>query len=365
MDETQDGSRVAAIAPATRRPATIRDVARLSGVDPSTVSRVLRDDPRQTVRVETRERILDATRVLNYRPNALAQSLRTRRTATFAVIVPTLDNPGFSDVFRGIQTEAAETGQLVLLVEADAIGDGDQGVAQREELLARLVLDGRADGLIVAFATLEDRLVGRLADRGLPLVLVNRRLGTMHGWVAVDDARGAELGVEHLIALGHERIGFIGFGQLTDTARRREEGFRRAMAAASLKVDPRWTASQPPLRQGGHDAMKEILEASVPDDRPTAVFCSSLLAAIGALAALREQSISVPAEMSLVAFNDSEIANDTAPPLTTVRLPNLRMGREAMRMAIRAANGLPLSDVMIEGPIEVVQRESTAPAGVT
>jgi LacI family transcriptional regulator len=357
-EETEPAAKSAGDDP--RRAPTIKDVARLASVDPSTVSRVLRADPNQTVREETKTRIMDAARVLNYRPNAVAQSLRTRRTDNFAVIVPTLANPGFFEVFRGIQTEAAETGKLVLLVEADAIAGGEQGLAQREELFARLVLDGRADGLIVAFATLEDRLVARLAERGLPLVLVNRRLTAIHGWVAVDDVRGAELAVEHLVGLGHERIGFVGFGQETDTSRRREEGYRKAMAAAGLRVDPRWTAADEPSKLGGRNAVNAILDATPESDRPTAIFCSSLLAALGALSAMRDRGIAVPADMSIIAFNDNEIAEDTAPPLTTVRLPNLAMGREAMRMAVRATEGLSVSDVMIDGPIEVVERESTA-----
>jgi LacI family transcriptional regulator len=356
---TSDGG--ASAAEPARRATTLKDVARLASVDPSTASRVLRGDPNQAVRSETRGRILDAARVLNYRPNAVAQSLRTRRTDTLAVIVPTLDNPGFIECIRGIQAEAAAAGKLVLLVEADAFGWGEESLAQREELFARLVLDGRVDGLIVAFAMLQDRLVVRLAERGLPLVLVNRRQATMHGWVAVDDVRGARMAVEHLRSLGHERIGFVGFGELADTARRREQGYREAMAAAGLIVDPRWAASASPSREGGREAMTTILGASPAGEEPTAVFCSSLLAAIGALAALREHMIAVPARMSVVAFNDHEIANDTAPPLTTVRLPNWQMGREALRMTIRAADGLSLSDAMIDGPIEVIERESTAP----
>lgn len=346
-----------------RRPATIQDVARLASVDPSTASRVLRDDPQQKVRAQTRDRILDAARVLEYRPNAMAQSLRTRRTDTFAVIVPTLDNPGFSEVVTGIQAEAAEAGKLVLLVEADALGAGDEALGRREEVFARLVLDGRVDGLIVAFATPGDRLVARLAERRLPLVLVNRRVEGIHGSVAVDDERGARMAVEHLHSLGHERIGFVGFGQLADTARRREQGFRDATADAGLRVDPRWMASASPTREGGREAMSSILEASPPGERPTGIFCASLLSAVGALAALRDRSIPVPREMSLVAFNEHETANDTSPPLTTVRLPNLDMGREALRMAIRAADGHEPDDVMIREPIQLVPRASSAPPG--
>lgn len=344
----------------SRRPATIQDVAQLAQVDASTASRVLREDPQQKVREETRARILDAARVLDYRPNAAAQSLRTRRTDTFALIIPTLDNPGFVDVVRGIQMEAAEQEKLVVVVEADAIGVDEQGLGQREELFARLVLDGRVDGMIIAFATPEDRLVARLAERNLPVVLVNRRIEAVHSWVAVDDVRGAEMAVEHLLSLGHEKVGFVGFGPLADTAQRREQGFRAAMDAAGLRVDPRWVASAAPSREGGRQAIAEILDASA-GDRPTALFSASLLGAIGVLSGLHERGVAVPEDISLVAFNDHEISKDTSPPLTTVRLPNVKMGQEAMRMAVAAADGRAVKEIMIEGPIELVTRESTAP----
>ncbi len=194
-------------------------------------------------------------------------------------------------------------------------------------------------------------------------MLVNRRVEGIHGSVAVDDERGARMAVEHLHSLGHERIGFVGFGQLADTARRREQGFRDATADAGLRVDPRWMASASPTREGGREAMSSILEASPPGERPTGIFCASLLSAVGALAALRDRSIPVPREMSLVAFNEHETANDTSPPLTTVRLPNLDMGREALRMAIRAADGHEPDDVMIREPIQLVPRASSAPPG--
>lgn len=345
----------------SRRPATIQDVAQLAQVDPSTASRVLREDPQQKVREETRERILDAARVLHYRPNAAAQSLRTRRTDTFALVIPTLDNPGFVNVVRGIQMEAAAQEKLVVVLEADAIGADEGSPDRREELFARLVLDGRVDGMIVAFATPEDRLVARLAERNVPVVLVNRRIDAVHSWVAVDDVRGAEMAVEHLLGLGHTKVGFVGFGQLADTAQRREQGFRAAMAAAGLKVDPRWVASAAPSREGGREAIAAVLDASPPDVRPTAFFSASLLGAIGALSGLHERGIAVPEDVSIVAFNDHEVSNDTSPPLTTVRLPNVKMGQEAMRMAVAAANGREVGEIMIEGPIEVIVRDSTAP----
>ena len=130
------------------------------------------------------------------------------------------------------------------------------------------------------------------------------------------------------------------------------------MEAAGLKIDRRWTASD--AVEGGWSRSDGYSPQCSRAGEPTVVFCSSLVAAIGALAALREYSVAVPEQMSVIAFNDHEIADDTAPPLTTVRLPNLEMGREALRMTICAADGLPLSDAMIGEPIELIVRASTA-----
>lgn len=340
------------------RAATLKDVARLAEVDASTVSRVLRGDPQQSVRGETRDRILEAARILRYRPNAVARSLRTRRTDTFAVVVPSLDNPGFAEVIRGVQAEAIASGKLILLVDAGAVESTRGPARDREEVFARLVLDGRADGLILAFASLHDRIVGRLAERRLPLVLVNRRVDAVHGSVTVDDAAGARLGVEHLMSLGHTDVGCISFDADTDTSRRRHDGYIAALREAGTQPNPLWTTTGPPTRDGGRQATSVLLERSG-RSRPTALFCSSLLAAIGTLQVLREAQIRVPDDISVVAFNDHEIADDTAPPLTTVRLPNLRMGREAMRMVVRAAEDLPLSDLMIPDAPELVVRAST------
>lgn len=341
--------------------ANLRDVARRAGVDPSTASRVLRGDPTQQVRPETRERILSAARELAYRPNALARGLRTRRTDTIGLIIPSLDNLGFADVTHGIQAEAAAAGRLVMVVDAGAAappGGDPEGVAAAA--YERLIGDGRLDGLIVAFATLDDRQVARLAAQGVPLVLVNRRTIGVHGSVVVDDARGIGLAVEHLAGLGHRRIGLVALDADTDTARRRVKGYRTAMAAAGLPVEERWSAADEPTVEGGRRAADRLL-AGPRRNRPTGLVVASLMSAVGVLAALRDAGIRVPEQLSVVAFNDHPFADHTAPPLTTVRMPNRRMGEEAVRMLVAALQGAPVGDVVVPEPPELVTRRSTAP----
>jgi LacI family transcriptional regulator len=339
--------------------AKLRDVARRAEVDPSTASRVLRGDPGQQVRPETRQRIIDAARDLRYRPNALARSLRTRRTGTIGLVIPSLDNVGFADVTHGIQQAAAEAGRLVLVVEAEALPADGSG--QAEEVYERLVGEGWVDGLIVAYATLEDSHVGHLAEQGIPLVLVNRRTSGISGSVVVDDQLGSRLAVEHLASLGHRRIGYIGLDADTDTARRRRQGYHDGLAAAREHPDRSLEAAAPPTVDGGRDGLARLLAQSRPSHRPTAVFVASLMSALGVRSGLVAAGLRIPEDVSLIAFNDHPIAEHLAPPLSTVRMPNLRMGREAVAMLLGAIDGGPVRDLMIEDRPEVVVRASTAP----
>ncbi|CAN5655158.1 LacI family DNA-binding transcriptional regulator [soil metagenome] len=324
-------------------------------MDPSTASRVLRGDPAQQVRPETRQRILDAARDLRYRPNALARSLRTRRTGTIGLIIPSLDNVGFADVTHGIQQAAAEAGRLVLVVEAQALPD-DGG--QAGEVYERLVGEGWVDGLIVAYATLADGHLGDLADQGIPLVLVNRRTSGVSGSVVVDDQRGSRMAVEHLVDIGHRRIGFIGLDAETDTAQRRHRGYLDGLAAGGLAHDPSIEQAAPPTVEGGQEGVARLLSEA--GERPTGVVAASLMSALGVRAGLAAAGLRIPGDVSLIAFNDHPIAEHLAPPLTTVRMPNLRMGREAVGMLLGALEGRPVRDLMVDDAPEVVVRASTA-----
>lgn len=309
------------------------------------------------MRPETRQRILDAADQLRYRPNALARSLRTRRTGTIGLLIPSLDNIGFADVTHGIQRAAAEAGRLVLLVEAQAVSASDPRAS--DDVYERLVGDGLVDGVIVAFATLNDRHVGSLAERGIPLVLVNRRTSGISGSVVVDDLRGSRLAVEHLTGLGHQRIGFIGLDGDTDTAERRRQGYHDAIAAAGLVAEDHHEQIAPPTVEGGRDGIERLLEA-IGDRPPSAVFVASLMSALGVRAGLVAHGLRIPEDVSLIAFNDHPIAEHLDPALSAVRMPNLEMGQMAVQLLLQAIDGQAVGNVMVDTEPQVIVRASTA-----
>jgi DNA-binding LacI/PurR family transcriptional regulator len=175
----------------------------------------------------------------------------------------------------------------------------------------------------------------------------------------VDDEQGSRVAVEHLLGLGHRRVGFLGIDADTDTARRRLAGYRSAMNARRLPVEPGWITAGPPTEEGGRRSLRAALGA--PGPHPTAWYVASLMSAIGALAELRDTGADVPGDVSVVAFNDHPLAAHTAPPLTTVRMPNVRMGEEAVGMLLAAMAGEPVRDLVIEDPPELIVRASTAP----
>lgn len=329
--------------------ATLRDVAELAGVDRSTASRVLRDDPAQAARSETRERIFAAAEQLGYRPNAIAASLRTRTTHTLGFVVPDLENIGFTAVARGVQTAAAAAGYLVLLAEAEP----SAGL----ELYERLAAEGRTDGILVANAGLD---VAADQPVGVPVVYVNRRIPGAKASVVVDDTRGAELAIEHLLELGHTRIGYVSGSPHIDTAQRRQTGVVDALAKAGLELDPRREASGDFTQAGGADAVARILAASGAD-RPTAIFAANLMSALGAIQAITEAGLRVPEDISIIAMDEHPLAAHTAPPLTTVAMPLGEMGRHAAEMLIGALNGGQLGHEMVATSPVVIARDSTRP----
>src|SRR6185437_5410242 len=213
-------------------PVTLRDVARRSGVHPATASRALNPATRMLVSEETAARVLAAAAALGYRPNAVARSLRTRRSNTIGVLIPDLNNPLFPPMVRGLEDRLAADGYVTLIGNTDGRFDREQQVF--EQMRARHV-----DGYALATARLHSPLLAEAARDGLNVVLMNR-IAEDYSFpsVSVDNERGVRLAVAHLAALGHTRIAYVAGPQSLSTGLNRYRGFLAAMQAADRPVDP-------------------------------------------------------------------------------------------------------------------------------
>ncbi|GAA3391695.1 LacI family DNA-binding transcriptional regulator [Cryptosporangium minutisporangium] len=321
---------------------TLADVARAAEVSTSTVSRALTQPERVDER--TRARILDTARRLGYRPNRAARSLITGRTGNLGVIVPDLTNPFFPDVVAGIQARAHQRALTTLLADT-----GDDPDAERD-LIATLA--PQVDGLVLCGARLP---VDDLADAvsGSAVVLVNRSEPGLAS-VAVDNAGGARQAVEHLHALGHRRIGLVAGPATSHSARERSDGARRA--AAALGVDLVEVGTVAPTFDGGRGVADAVLRADV-----SAVVAYNDAITIGLLHRLHGYGVRIPAELSVVGFDDIQIAQMAHPPLTTVRFPRREAGRLAVdRLLDLLAGERDPGDEPEPLPTELVVRASTA-----
>ncbi len=333
--------------------AVLKDVARRAGVDPSTVSRVLRGDERKPAKAETRDRILTAAREIGYRANSVARSLRTRRTEAIGLVIPDAANPGFAEIFKGVQKATAEAGWHVIVVEGRPTDRPDLG-------WDRLVLEGRVDGVLVLIASIRDPVVRRVARTGFPIVLVNRRAAGVPGSVVVNDARGSEVAVGHFCELGHRQIAHIAGPSNLDTGRRRLEGFRDALKKRKIPLPPEWIVETDYTEAGGAAAARALLDGSK-GRLPTAVYIATFMSGVGAIQVFNDAGLAVPGDISVIVSDELTLAAHTAPPLTTVAMPVTRMGEVAAHMLLNAVAGEPVSHIVLPDEPHLVVRASTAP----
>jgi LacI family transcriptional regulator len=335
---------------------TLKDLARLAGVHPSTVARVLNGDPQQRVRQEVRDRIITLARTHGYQPNGLARALRLRRSQVIGTMIPDISNPFFAAMFRGIEDTLARQDFSVILANTD-------DDPERELRSMNVLRERQVDGLILATARRHDSAIAGLEADGYPFVLVNRHTDPMGANVVVpDDYHGAASAVDHLVALGHRRIAHIAGSSEISTGYNRRRGYFDALARHGLPADPTLVVTGTYRETGGREAMLALL--ALPQ-RPTAVFVVNDLAAIGAVGAVCEAGLAVPGDVSIVGFNDLSVVARMTPRLTTLHVPLHAMGVAAATriLALLAGTNAAAGPVIL--PAELVQRESTGtvPAG--
>jgi LacI family transcriptional regulator len=295
-------------------------VAKEVGVSQSTVSRALRGDPR--VRPETRRRIAEAAERLGYRPATMAAELPST-SRTVGVVVADLTNPFFPSLLTPVYDELRLLGyRVVLFSERTDIPTG-------QDALNRLI-DASIDGVLITTATLGSRFMDALQDRDLPVVLLNRYVdGLDVDRAFADNLEGGCVAGRHLLELGHRRIGVIRGPSNTSTSRDRFAGLTQVLAEAGVELDPRLVREGPYSHQSGYQHTRELLRL---DEPPTAILCGNDIIAFGAIDAARSLRVEVPADVSIVGFDDVPMASWEVFQLTTVRQPLDDMARAAARM---------------------------------
>jgi LacI family transcriptional regulator len=309
----------------------IKDVAAAAGVSAATVSLVLNDVPGIRVGAETRQRVIDAAGRLGYATNAIARSLRTQRTRTVGLISDVIaTTPYAGRMIQGAQESAWAAGHLLFLVNTG--GDAELEARAIDALRAHLV-----DGIV--YATMYHRIVEVPAalEVGKVVLLDAQPAKGPIPFVVPDEVGGAVTAVTELTRHGHRRIGFVTDRKDVPAAVGRLAGYRTALRAAGVAFDADLVVTEDTDTAGGYRAVARLLDRR---DRPTAVFCFNDRMAMGAYRAAQQRDLRVPADLSIVGFDDQElIAAALSPGLTTVALPHHAMGEWAVRKLLAAVDG--------------------------
>ncbi len=334
---------------------TIREVARMAGVHPGTVSRALNASTRALVNEATARRVDQAARQLRYRPNHSARSLKTQRSDTIGVIVPDLTNPLFPPIVRGLEDRLADAGFVALVGNTD----NDEG---RERLVFERMQSRHVDGFVLATATRRHAGPEAAEPDETPVVLVNRvtRDASVPS-VSVDDAAGMRATVQYLAELGHLRIAHIAGPQGFSTGYGRYHGFITGMRESDLAFDPSLVFFADVFSEAeGYRCGVELLATG----SPTAIVAANDSLALGVMRAVSEAGIACPEEVSVTGFNDMAFVDRLQPPLTTVRVPHYQLGYQAAQLMLeRLSEGEGATTKAILLRPELIVRASTGPVG--
>ena len=333
-------------------PTTLADIARALGVSKMTVSRGINNHPE--ISAETRARILEAAQRMNYRPNQFARALTTNRSYLLGVVVPDLMHSYFAEICRGIESVAKPLGYQNLICSTD-----EDAASEEDEIEALLP---RTDGLIVASSALpaETKFYRRLTRERAKVVLIDRQLeGLKFPMVTTDDVKVGQLATNHLIGLGHRRVGHLK-GTAASTAQMRFEGYKRALQKNRIAFDASLVRECGFTEADGYRSMKEWLATN---HAPSAIFAANDPAAIGAMTAINEAGLQIPQDIAIVGGGNIHYGDMLRVPLTTVAWSTSEMGQNAARLLVAMVEGKkrPKEMHIIVEP-ELVVRESCGAA---
>ena len=301
----------------------IKDVADAAGVSTATVSRVLADKPH--VRKEVKARVLDVVRELNYRPNRVARSLRSRKSTIIGLIVSDIENPFFQQVSRAVEDAAHKQGYSVMLCNNDED-------PEKEQQYLHLIRDENLAGVILSPTRQTADNFSTTSELNIPMAVIDRRVSNVAvDNILIDNVQAAYTLTTHLIKHGHRRIGAI-FGMGSTTGRERREGFVRALKEHDLQPSTELVKYANPRERDGFRTTIKLLQLPEP---PDAIITSNSLLAAGALRALRENNTAVPEEVAFASFDETTWAKLVVPALTVIQQPTYEIGQTATELLIK------------------------------
>lgn len=329
--------------------ATIEDVAAMAGVSIATVSRVINEP--QKVAEATRRRVNEAIARTGYTTNAMARSLRMRRSKMILILAPDVGDPNFSNILVGLETEASKRGYGVLI-------GNTQNDPTRETHYLRFISSNQADGLILLTGHLPFGFgQGGPEDRLPPTVAVNEPVpGDMVPFVGIDNFEAARIAAEHLISQRHRRVAFIGRSN-REIARLRESGYRAALDGAGIAVDPSLILDSDGTTESGRQAAEQLF---VRDLLPSAFLCVNDATALGVMIALNARGYDLPRQFSVMGFDDISIASFLTPSLTTMKQPRSKIGETAMELLLSVVEDRPVVHSQVLLRSELILRNSVA-----
>ena len=330
------------------RPPTLADVAAYAKVSPKTVSNVVNNRPYITE--ETRLKVRQAIAALGYRPSALARSLVTGRTDTIGIVIPDVSNPFFGQAILGCERVLSERGYHTVLC------DTGENVEEEHRYLDTLAAKG-VDGLIIWGGQIALKEVREITAARIPIITVDSAIEDLEGNVTavnVDNENGATEAVKHLIASGRKRIGHLAGPSYRLTARKRQNGYSKALAAAGIRLDPCHIIEGPPSIRGGYRSALRLLE----NQKLDALFCYNDLMAIGSIVACRHLGIAIPEDLALVGFDDITVSALITPSLTTVHIAQYELGRSAGSLLLDRLNGREIEPRSVDFAVRLQVRNS-------
>jgi len=334
---------------AERKPVTRKEVAKRAGVSVAVVSYVVNNGPRP-VSPETQDKVKKAIEELGYYPNELARSLSRKQTATIGLIIPSLINPVFAEIADSLEKVCTAEGYMVMLCGTGRDPD-------KEKKLVETLRAKQVDGVVVIPSQAPQEMLIPLQQAYIPTVVLEHDLPGVY-CIAIDDRQGGRLATQHLLLLGHCRIGKIRREPYTALSSLRLAGYLEALEEANISFDPALVIECKAGQSAGYNAMQRLL--TLPDP-PTAVFTHNDVLAMGAMRAIYDAGLTVPEDVSVVGYDDTISASYLNPRLTTVKSPVAEMGRLAGKIILELAQkegSLAVQTFTL--PVELIVRASTA-----